>query len=110
MIHLGQHVDCVGIEVQIRIVHHAEGEKLVAKSSLAKDKLRSIGAIKTVNAISSTDTILERNSAAPRNLRFVAGLSMSEETKLEDEILAIDHSEDGKNTALGRSEKNLSIE
>jgi len=58
MIHLSQHVDCIGIKVQIRIIYNTQGVKLMAQGTLSEHELRGICAIKAVDTVGSANTVL----------------------------------------------------
>lgn len=64
MVHLRQHVDRVGIECQVRRVDDAEGVELVPKSALAENELSSVGSVEAIDAVGTTDAVLEGDGRA----------------------------------------------
>lgn len=59
VIHLSQHIHCIRIECQVRIVDHPKGIKLMAECSFSKYKLGSISPIEAVYAIRPAYAILQ---------------------------------------------------
>ena len=58
VIHFRQHVDCVRIEGKIWAVHYSEDVELMSQSALPENKLCGIGAIKTIDTVGTTYSIL----------------------------------------------------
>ena len=58
MVHLGKHVDRVGIKSQVRVIHDSKGIQLVPQSALSKYELRGVCAVKTIHTIGPANPVL----------------------------------------------------
>jgi hypothetical protein len=58
-IHLSQHIDSVAIETQIRVFDNTEGIQLMSQRLFSKNELCRIGTIKAVDAVGTTNAVLE---------------------------------------------------
>ena len=83
----------------------------MSQSSLPKHKLRRVGTVKAVDAISSTDTILQRYRTTPWYFEPAISITINIECKIgRTKGLTVLHSEGSVNKAQIPNEKSLSSE
>ena len=80
MIHLGQHVDSIGVECKVGAFNDAKSVQLVAEGALAEHELSGIRPVQAINAIRSTDPILQGYFVAPSPVSATSGIVSRLET------------------------------
>ena len=64
MVHFRQHVHDVRVEHQVRAISDTERIQLMSQCAFSKHKLSRVCPIKTIDAVCSADTVLQRYDGA----------------------------------------------
>ena len=72
VVHLGQHVDGVGVKRKVRRVDDTQGIQLMTKGTLPEDKLGCIRPVEAIYAVGTTDAVLDGHRGAPLVVFVVA--------------------------------------